>query len=76
MSGLRATYVSHATYGPLHIEATGFHVIGSGRPLDEINHVGCGMSGKRMMGKARPRRDVTGHFARKFELLIRVRNEQ
>jgi hypothetical protein len=48
----------------------------AGRPLDEINHVGCGMYGKRMMGKARPRRDVTGHFAREFELLIRCRSEQ
>ena len=34
----------------------------AGRSLDEINHVGCGMYGQRMMGKAWPRRDITGHF--------------
>src|SRR6185312_1027219 len=48
----------------------------AGRPLDEISHVGCGMYGQRMMGKARPRRNITGHFASHFELLIRCRGEQ
>jgi len=48
----------------------------AGRPLDEVDHVGCGVYRERMMGKARPRRDVTGHFAREFELLVRCRSEQ
>lgn len=60
----------------LIIGLTDFQSSEAGRPLDEINHVGCGMYGKWMMGEARPRRNVTGHFAREFELLIRCRSEQ
>ena len=59
------------------IGSTDFQLSESGRPLDEINHVGCGMYGKRMMGKVSlASANVTGHFAREFELLIRCRSEQ
>lgn len=38
----------------------------AGRSFNEVDHVGCGVCGQRMMSEARPRRDVARHFAREF----------
>ena len=45
--------------------------------FDKIDHLGGGMNRQRVMGGARPGRDVGGHFARKIELPFgRIRKQR
>jgi hypothetical protein len=44
------------------------HVVETGSPFDNMDHLGRRMDRERMLREARPWTDVAGHFTSKFEL--------
>ena len=46
------------------------------RPFHHFDHAGCSINGQRMLGEARSRRNVDGHFTSKDQLFIRCTGKE